>query len=100
MTRGVSSFLASTNSPLRLLVCCFLLLLSHSVAGLAQPLAHAPARVRAFTRDAHLMGSHLTFTAVSADDMLHFAGLNAAHGFQPERNRIMSLFGLPGGKVI
>ena len=70
MTRGVSSFLASTNSPLRLLVCCFLLLLSHSVAGLAQPLAHAPARVRAFTRDAHLMGSHFTFTAVSADDML------------------------------
>ncbi|WP_324671466.1 FAD:protein FMN transferase [Hymenobacter sp. GOD-10R] len=35
-------------------------------------------RARNFTREAHLMGSHFTFTAVSADDSLAWRALRAA----------------------
>ncbi|MFD1468557.1 hypothetical protein ACFQ48_10005, partial [Hymenobacter caeli] len=42
-----------------------------SLAAAAQAPTVAAARVpRAYTRAAHLMGSHFTFTAVSADDSL------------------------------
>lgn len=44
-------------------------------AALAQPSA-AP-RPRTYTRQAHLMGSHFTFTAVSADDSLAWRALRA-----------------------
>jgi thiamine biosynthesis lipoprotein len=40
-------------------------------AGLAAP------KVRNFTRSAHLMGSHFTFTAVSADDSLAWRAIRA-----------------------
>ncbi|WP_151088750.1 FAD:protein FMN transferase [Hymenobacter baengnokdamensis] len=41
----------------------------------AQPVA--PARARTYTREAHLMGSHFTFTAVSADDSLAWRAVRA-----------------------
>ncbi len=37
----------------------------------------APPRPRAYTRAAHLMGSHFTFTAVSADDSLAWRAIRA-----------------------
>ncbi len=37
----------------------------------------SPPRPRAYTREAHLMGSHFTFTAVSADDSLAWRALRA-----------------------
>ena len=46
--------------------------------GLAQSSPAAPApRPRVYTRSAHLMGSHFTFTAVSADDSLAWRALRA-----------------------
>ncbi|WP_223649454.1 FAD:protein FMN transferase [Hymenobacter psoromatis] len=58
------------------------------VSGLAaQPLA--PPRARAYTREAHLMGSHFTFTAVSANDSLAWRALRA--GLR-ETQRIDHLF--------
>ena len=39
--------------------------------------AAGPPRPRAYTRAAHLMGSHFTFTAVSADDSLAWRALRA-----------------------
>ena len=63
-----------------------LLLLAGALA--AQPLA-APRPARAYTRAAHLMGSHFTFTAVSADDSLAWRALRA--GLR-ETQRIDHLF--------
>ena len=45
-------------------------------SGLAKAQAR-PARARTYTRRAHLMGSHFTFTAVSADDSLAWRALRA-----------------------
>jgi thiamine biosynthesis lipoprotein len=49
----------------------------------------APRPARAYTRAAHLMGSHFTFTAVSADDSLAWRSLRA--GLR-ETQRIDHLF--------
>jgi thiamine biosynthesis lipoprotein len=46
----------------------------------AAQLAPTP-RARLYTREAHLMGSHFTFTAVSADDSLAWRALRA--GLRP-----------------
>jgi thiamine biosynthesis lipoprotein len=51
--------------------------------------AQAVPRARAYTRSAHLMGSHFTFTAVSADDSLAWRALRA--GLR-ETQRIDRLF--------
>lgn len=51
--------------------------------------AQAVPRARAYTRSAHLMGSHFTFTAVSADDSLAWRALRA--GLR-ETQRIDHLF--------
>jgi thiamine biosynthesis lipoprotein len=57
------------------LVASLVLLLS-VLRTVAQPLVPRP-RARAYTREAHLMGSHFTFTAVSADDSLAWRALRA-----------------------
>lgn len=46
-------------------------------AGAARAQPSAAARPRTYTRQAHLMGSHFTFTAVSADDSLAWRALRA-----------------------
>ncbi|MGI4866222.1 MAG: FAD:protein FMN transferase [Janthinobacterium lividum] len=68
--------------PGLLLVACLLGLL-----GMGR--ATAPPRARTYTRQAHLMGSHFTFTAVSADDSLAWRALRA--GLR-ETQRIDHLF--------
>ncbi|MGI4739775.1 MAG: FAD:protein FMN transferase [Janthinobacterium lividum] len=50
-------------------------LLGGALAAQAQPVA--PPRARTYTREAHLMGSHFTFTAVSSDDSLAWRALRA-----------------------
>ena len=61
-----------------------------SLMAAAQAPTVAPAHVpRAYTRAAHLMGSHFTFTAVSADDSLAWRALRA--GLR-ETGRIDRLF--------
>ncbi|WP_460585937.1 FAD:protein FMN transferase [Hymenobacter arcticus] len=62
-------------------------LLLNGLGIMAQPLA--PPRARAYTREAHLMGSHFTFTAVSSDDSLAWRALRA--GLR-ETQRIDHLF--------
>jgi len=55
---------------------CSLLLVLLASGGVAQ--AQTPAaKPRNFTRSAHLMGSHFTFTAVSADDTLAWRAIRA-----------------------
>lgn len=68
-----------------LLAVLVLLGLLHSGSAAAQ----AAPRARAYTRSAHLMGSHFTFTAVSADDSLAWRALRA--GLR-ETQRIDRLF--------
>jgi thiamine biosynthesis lipoprotein len=62
-------------------------LVMNALCPKAQPVA-AP-RARTYTREAHLMGSHFTFTAVSADDSLAWRALRA--GLR-ETQRIDHLF--------
>ncbi|MGI4759402.1 MAG: FAD:protein FMN transferase [Janthinobacterium lividum] len=59
-----------------------------TAAQLRPPLA-PPGRARLYTREAHLMGSHFTFTAVSADDSLAWRALRAG---LHETQRIDRLF--------
>ena len=66
----------------------FLLLALLLLLGRASRAAPLP-RPRAYTREAHLMGSHFTFTAVSADDSLAWRALRA--GLR-EAQRIDHLF--------
>ncbi|MBC6699382.1 FAD:protein FMN transferase [Hymenobacter puniceus] len=49
---------------------------AQTVAGKV-PAPGAPAKARSFTRSAHLMGSHFTFTAVSDDDSLAWRAVRA-----------------------
>ncbi|RZK86601.1 MAG: hypothetical protein EOO62_40560 [Hymenobacter sp.] len=62
-------------------------LVLNGLGAVAQPLA-AP-HARAYTREAHLMGSHFTFTAVSANDSLAWRALRAG---MRETQRIDHLF--------
>jgi thiamine biosynthesis lipoprotein len=66
-----------------LLLCASLL--AHGQA----PTAAAAHKARAYTREAHLMGSHFTFTAVSSDDSLAWRAVRA--GLR-ETQRIDRLF--------
>lgn len=52
--------------------------------------AAGPPRPRAYTREAHLMGSHFTFTAVSADDSLAWRALRAGLGECQRIDRLCS----------
>jgi len=52
-------------------------LLGVALAAQAQAPPVARPRARAYTRQAHLMGSHFTFTAVSSDDSLAWRALRA-----------------------
>ena len=65
-----------------------LLALSALPAAARRPLPPTP-RPRLYTREAHLMGSHFTFTAVSADDSLAWRALRAG---MRETQRIDHLF--------
>ena len=74
--------------PGRLLV--LLALLGGSRAAVAQPpAAKRLAKARNYTRSLHVMGSHFTFTAVSADDTLAWRAVRAA---MRETQRIDRLF--------
>ena len=59
------------------------------MAARLRPPQAPPGRPRLYTREAHLMGSHFTFTAVSADDSLAWRALRA--GLR-ETQRIDHLF--------
>ncbi|WP_048826547.1 FAD:protein FMN transferase [Hymenobacter sp. DG25B] len=73
--------------PAVLLLLCFLL--SGGSTAFAQVKTSARPQPRNFTRSAHLMGSHFTFTAVSADDSLAWRSIRA--GIK-EAQRIDRLF--------
>jgi thiamine biosynthesis lipoprotein len=73
--------------PAVLLLLCFLL--SGGSTAFAQVKTSARPQPRNFTRSAHLMGSHFTFTAVSADDSLAWRSIRA--GIK-EAQRIDQLF--------
>ena len=81
------SLLQVRRSYTGLVVILWLTLLAGSAS--AQPVTAAPSRMRDFTREAHLMGSHFTFTAVSADDTLAWRAIRAGIG---EARRIDRLF--------
>ena len=71
-------------------LCLLSLLLLNSRPGHAQ--AVAPVQRHTFTRSAHLMGSHFTFTVVAADDSAGQRALRAGLGEVRRIDRLMSFW--------
>lgn len=80
---------ANQRTGRRLRVLLGLLLAFLPPLARAMPAGAPAAKPRNFTRDAHLMGSHFTFTAVSADDTLAWRAIRAGIA---EARRIDQLF--------
>ena len=78
MSRGGTFHSRRNSYPFRVaLIVLILFLYGSPNAGAQAPLAAALPKARAYTRAAHLMGSHFTFTTVSADDSLAWRALRA-----------------------